>query len=345
VVVTNDSELVFSFEGKTATAVAATDLASLGLTEREHLQTWVIEHPEILGANILVVSFEFDKWMAPNGATPKDRLDVLGLDTDGRLVVAELKRGLAPDTVELQAIKYAAMASRMSEDALVNLFVEFRLSTHGEALTPDGALEILLAHAQDGISVDSLSKPRIVLLAEDFREVTTSSIVWLCEQGLDITMKRYQAYRTHSGENILTVSQYYPIADISEFQIAPKKANSKMKAVDDLPEVEWSRDDLQLIIDKGFVVPLAILDLCSQRPEEIIPSSEAYRLAGVEQQSGMGRLAGFGYSVRRTFGRSNFPWRTQWAAGGISQQYYSIDEVTAKNWLELRELDALRTKH
>jgi hypothetical protein len=40
-----------------------------------------------------------------------DRLDILGFHISGELVVAELKRDRAPDTVEMQAIKYAAMVS------------------------------------------------------------------------------------------------------------------------------------------------------------------------------------------------------------------------------------------
>jgi RecB family endonuclease NucS len=39
-----------------------------------------------------------------------DRLDVLGLDRGGRLVVVELQRDRAPDTVTMQAINYAATA-------------------------------------------------------------------------------------------------------------------------------------------------------------------------------------------------------------------------------------------
>ncbi|WP_328949275.1 hypothetical protein OG778_14505 [Streptomyces sp. NBC_00184] len=42
----------------------------------------------------------------------RDRLDVLGLDATGRLVVVELKRGTADRDVHLQAITYAALVSR-----------------------------------------------------------------------------------------------------------------------------------------------------------------------------------------------------------------------------------------
>jgi hypothetical protein len=332
----NDGELVFTVIGKEATQVAPVDLAELGLTEREHLQSWVISHPMIIGPNVLVVSFEFDQWATPQGSTPKDRLDVLGLDSDGHLVIAELKRGMAPDTVDLQAIKYAAMASRMTEETLVNLFAEFRLKTLGEALTPDDALGELLSHAQDGLTSEILAKPRIVLLAEDFRPVTTSSVVWLCEQGLDITLKRYQAYRTSGGESVFTVSRYYPVADVSEFQIAPHLRSSQRKVTSELPEVEWSVEDLKMVLNQNMVVPVAILDLCSQSSNQFVGSSDAYQRAGVLQKSGMGRLAGFGYSVRTKFGRSNPPWRSQWAADGLAQQYYAIDQLTADRWRTIR---------
>ena len=81
-------------------------------------------NPEILGDDVRIVTFEFGTWQAQQH--PKaDRLDLLGLDGDGRLVVAELKRNHAPDSIDLQAIKYAAFASRFTPATLGKAHAEY----------------------------------------------------------------------------------------------------------------------------------------------------------------------------------------------------------------------------
>jgi hypothetical protein len=188
-------ELVFTVSGVTAKPVAAVSPGEIGLSERQHLQEWVIVHPEILGPHIMVVTFEFDRWWAAGGS-PLDRLDVLGLDRFGRLVVAELKRDAAPDTVEMQAIKYAAMASRFTPETLASQHARF-LSSRGQTVTDEEALTALEEHTQDKtLAVEALRQPRIVLLAASFPPVVTATAVWLREMGLDISLVQFQAYRT-----------------------------------------------------------------------------------------------------------------------------------------------------
>lgn len=111
-------ELLFHVTGSTARAADPISLADAGLTERADLQEWVLKHPQMLGADVRIVTFEFDRWGTARGENPRDRLDVLGLGDDGRLVVAELKRDVAPESVYGQAIKYAAMASRFDDRTL-----------------------------------------------------------------------------------------------------------------------------------------------------------------------------------------------------------------------------------
>ena len=132
------NELIFTVRSGEAERAQAISLADAGLRERSDLQEWVRKNPSIIGPDVLIVTFEFDRWQA-RGGRAADRLDLLGLDPDGRLVVVELKRGPAPDTVEMQAIKYAALASRFTPETLGETHAAY-LSRDNGAVSAEDAL-------------------------------------------------------------------------------------------------------------------------------------------------------------------------------------------------------------
>jgi hypothetical protein len=224
-------DLLFTVTGSNATPAHLVSLAEVGLRERRDLQEWVLAYPAILGEDILVVTFEFDRWWSPT-VSPTDRLDVLGLGSDGRLLVAELKRDRAPDTVEMQAIKYAAMVSRFTQESLAAQHARFLTHQRGAETSEDEALQLLLAHAGE-LDPEVLRRPRIVIVAGEFPPVLTATTVWLTEMGLDLTLVRVQAYRTEH-ETLVTVSQLFPVQDVEEFMVTPRQA--EVKAVDDKRE-------------------------------------------------------------------------------------------------------------
>lgn len=94
---------LFSVDGPRATVAEPVTLAAAGLHERVHLQEWVVQHPGVIGDDLLVVTTEYDRWEGADGVTARDRLDILALEVSGRLVVVELKRAEDRD-VHLQAI-------------------------------------------------------------------------------------------------------------------------------------------------------------------------------------------------------------------------------------------------
>lgn len=220
--------LLFTVTGSSATPAEMVALADVGLRERHDLQEWVLAYPAILGDDILIVTFEFDRWWSSSGS-PADRLDVLGLGSDGRLLVAELKRDKAPDTVEMQAIKYAAMASRFTQESLASQHARFITQHRKTPTSEDEALQLLVAHAGE-LDPEVLRRPRIAIVAGEFPPVLTATTVWLTEMGLDVTLVRVQAYRT-AHETLVSVSQVFPVQDVEEFTVTPRQA--EVKAVDE----------------------------------------------------------------------------------------------------------------
>lgn len=215
-------EHVFSIAGSRAIPLRHTELASEGFLERQHLQEWLIQNPQILGDDILIVTSEFDRWQTAAGDPKKDRLDVLGIDSTGQLVLAELKRGPAASHVDLQALKYAALVSRFDPDTLVDAHRRF-LSAHGNGEVDEDEARISLEQHLDGpLEAEKWVQPSIVLLANSFAENITNTVVWLSEAGLDIVLMRYQLYGTETYP-LLVVSQMYPTPKTEEFILAPKR--------------------------------------------------------------------------------------------------------------------------
>jgi RecB family endonuclease NucS len=120
-------EMLFIVDADKATPVDRVDLSDLELRERAHLQEWILANPAVLGPGVEIVTSEYDRWQTAEGDPVLDRLDILGIDPDGRIVVAELKRGMAPHTVHMQAINYAAMVSRLTPDDVAELYSAARV--------------------------------------------------------------------------------------------------------------------------------------------------------------------------------------------------------------------------
>jgi hypothetical protein len=220
-------EMLFTMAGSVATPAQMVSLEEAGLANRTDLQDWLASNPEILGPAVKIVTFDLEG--PAGGAGPaQDRLSVLGLGQDGRLVVGELKWGRTSDT-DVGAIKFAAQASRMVPESLAEHYARFH-SRHQFTMSAEEAFAELQSHAPD-LSTESLRRPRIVLLARDFSPVLTSSVVWLSEVGLDLRLVQVSAFRSYGGgmtggpdAPMISVKQVYPLRDVEDFTISPERA-------------------------------------------------------------------------------------------------------------------------
>lgn len=90
--------------------------------------------------------------------------------------------------------------------------------------------------------------------------------MWLNEQGVSLTLIRYQAYRADLSHIVLTVSQLYPVPEVADFEIAPHTGSKPATPTSALPERPWTIDDLVLLSNVNSPTMLAVVDLCAESP-------------------------------------------------------------------------------
>ncbi|WDO07082.1 MGMT family protein [Streptomyces murinus] len=249
---------LFTVDGGSATPVSLTTLAAEGLLERQHLQEWVIAHPQVLGESVLVITSEFNRWADTDGVPARDRLDVLGLDATGRLVVVELKRGTADRDVHLQAITYAALVSRFDLDTLAQAHRDFRKG-RGESLELDTCRQRLLDHVDGEWSPELLQRPRQVIIAADFPKQVTHTVVWLSEMNLDIDLIQVGLWKV-KGELVASFTKVYPTPEVEEFTLAPARLEAKA-AAQKLEERSRAQNAVHVIVGAGLIPDGAMLRL------------------------------------------------------------------------------------
>ncbi|WP_423746634.1 DUF91 domain-containing protein [Haladaptatus sp. SPP-AMP-3] len=224
--------MIFSVdkEKEELTHVEEKEYRELNLFERQDLQEWAIDEPRILGEDLLVITSEY-----ANFEDTRDRLDILALDPQGKLVVVELKRDQADATTDLQAIKYASYCATLTAEDVQKDYREFWNDRHDDSLTADDVGEKFDNFLTDSATItesgwadfDLDDKPRILLAAGSYGTEVTAPVMWLIEEyGMDITCARIQAYE-HEGRVLLNTQQVIPVPEAEEYMTRRREKQEK----------------------------------------------------------------------------------------------------------------------
>lgn len=327
-------EIVMTVSTEGAQLVSSVRLQDVGFRERDHLQEWVLAHPKVLGEGVEVVTSEYDRWQTSAGDPVADRLDVLGVDPNGRLVVAELKRGPAPHAIHMQAVNYAAMVSRLKPRNVAELYAARRTS-QGQPMDVDAALTTLTSDKL--LTVDSIKRPRIVLIASEFPPSVTASVVWLHEQGVEISLVRFRSYQLNSGEIVVSFSRLYPVPDVEDFTIDPRSVAPEDRARAD-PGAPWDEAALLRLSAQANLATLSMLDLCSVEEAETVTVKDIAQHATVSEAQVRGQLAGLTMRLRNPrwgFTQNVWPVEVIFQPTGLAT--YRMSPSLARLWRIIRE--------
>lgn len=213
-----------------------TDFKSNKILERQHIEKWVANYPDILGEELLVVTTEYDKFDKTS-----ERLDILALDHDGNLVIIELKRDDSGKHVDLQAIKYAAYCSALQLDEVCSLFQTYS-NKHGKNLSDEQAKKDVLDFIENEEFEEINERPRVILVARHFRPEVTAPVIWLRKFGVDISCVRLSPYDMGDGNIAFESNVIIPVPDAQEFIVAAERKDGRTLTVSQAAYVEFYKE-------------------------------------------------------------------------------------------------------
>ena len=200
--------------------------SELGLREREHLQEWLAHTPEALGEELLIIQKEFDGF-----ADTRERLDLLALDKEGRLVVIENKLDDSGRDVVWQALKYAAYCSNLTQKDIRDIYQEY-LDRSIEGQDAEMKLRDFLGVEElDEVVLNPGDEQRLVLIAANFRKEATAAVLWLLGHGVRAQCFRVVPYSF--GDDVLVdLRQIIPTPEAADYMIGMAAKDSEQKAVE-----------------------------------------------------------------------------------------------------------------
>lgn len=225
---------LFEMKSGELVAVPSSTFATEKVLERADLQRLLRARIDAIAGDVLIVAEEFGAF-----TDARRRIDLLGVDREGRLVVFELKRTADGGHLELQALRYAAMISTMTFDDLVGHYENYLAAVEPEAA--DEAQARLANWLDNGDSTVISRHVRIVLVSAGFDREITTTVLWLTDlYGLDIRCIRLTPYRV--GERLLLdVQQVIPLPEASELTIQLRRKATQESAVRGTDGRDWTQ--------------------------------------------------------------------------------------------------------
>ncbi|MXW04841.1 MAG: DUF4268 domain-containing protein [Gemmatimonadetes bacterium] len=261
--------------------------SDLKLNERDHLQEWLVHTPEALGEDLLVIQKEFDGF-----EDTRERLDLLALDKEGRVVVIENKLDDSGRDVVWQALKYVAYCSSLKKAEIVEIYQKYlNRWVDGENAIPN-LCEFLGVEDLDDTVLNAGNEQRFILVAANFRKEVTATVLWLIGHGVQAQCFRVVPY-SFGEELLIDLQQIIPTPEAADYMIGMANKESEEKAsqrtltqTQKLRHAFWTKT-LEVLRDRGV-----------SRYQTISPSRDHW-LASPTGVSGCGYNMIFGKNLAR----------------------------------------------
>lgn len=226
---------LFEMTPQALVEVPTTTFAAEQMLERADLQRLLRARPDVLVPDVLIVSEEFGAF-----TDARRRIDLLGVDREGHLVVIELKRTTDGGHLELQALRYAAMISAMTFEDLEEHYGRYL------AQVESGAADEARQRLADWLEVVGgedavLSREvRLVLVAGGFDREITTTVLWLNDVfGLDIRCIRLNPYKV-ANRLLLDVQQVIPLPEAADLTVQLRRRETHARAARSDGGPDWT---------------------------------------------------------------------------------------------------------
>ncbi|MDD4893983.1 MAG: DUF4268 domain-containing protein [Candidatus Omnitrophica bacterium] len=207
----------YSKNSKKISLYKETDLKSHNILERQDIEKWVENYPDILGEELLILSTEYDKFDKTD-----ERLDLLAIDRNGNIVIVELKRDDSGKTVELQAIKYAAYCSNLTLEDVAELYRQY-LEKKGVVCNIEEAGNKIVDFIENEDFEELSDKPRIILVSKEFRPEVASAVVWLRKFNVNIICVKLTPYSIDKDTIAFESNILIPVPEVEEIVVGAER--------------------------------------------------------------------------------------------------------------------------
>ncbi len=197
-----------------------------------HLESWLENSPWALveGEPILWIG----RQTSANVGERTIFLDLLGLDSEGNLVIVELKKSKAPRDVVAQLLEYAGWAEKLAEEQIREIAEDYYRTSKKETTFQDTFSETFDSEMFENEMPALNRRLRLFVVAEEIPD----SVLRVCRflqtsHGMDINCLTVSTFQTESGEVLVNTEAKVGQEDAG----APKSARQAT-----LQTSRWSGD-------------------------------------------------------------------------------------------------------
>jgi hypothetical protein len=130
------------------------------LDYEERLEEWIAGEPLILGMDILLIGRQVTTEFG-------GRIDLLGIDRQGNLIITELKRDKTPRQVVAQVLEYASWARRLTAEEIHGIAAEYL----------DRSLPVAFSERFDAPLPDNINKNHAMVIVASTLDESSERIV------------------------------------------------------------------------------------------------------------------------------------------------------------------------